>query len=246
MRALVVVPTYNERGSITMLLTRLAEEVPWADVLVVDDASPDGTAELVGDHAGHGTSIHLLEREVKDGLGAAYRAGFAWGLDRGYDVLVQMDADLSHRPDQVPALVAALDRADVVVGSRYVVGGSVTEWGLRRRLLSRGGNVYARLVLGLSTHDTTSGFKAFRATALRRIAVTSSSSNGYCFQIESTWRAERAHLRVVEVPITFDDRSAGESKMTPGVVCEALSRVWVWRAEALWSLVTAPAEGRHA
>lgn len=229
MRSVVVVPTYNEAASIGELLARLAEHAPDADVVVVDDASPDGTADLVRADPRFGRGVHLIGRPGKDGLGAAYRSGFAWALDQGYEAVVQMDADLSHPVERVPTLLAALDGADVAVGSRYTPGGGVVAWPWRRRLLSRGGNRYVRLVLGLTTHDATAGFKAFRSMALRRIGATESTSEGYCFQVENTWRAERRGLAVVEVPITFTDRSAGESKMSGAIVREALLRVVAWR-----------------
>lgn len=233
MEHLVVVPTYNERATIDTLLAALEREAPTADVLVVDDSSPDGTAGVVRADPRYGVSVFLLERDLKEGLGPAYRSGFDWPLAHDYEAVVQMDADLSHPPARVPALVAALDDAEVVVGSRYVTGGAVARWSARRRLLSWAGNRYVRLVLTLGTHDTTAGFKAFRASALRRIDVTSTTSNGYCFQVESTWRAERRGLRVVEVPITFTDRTLGESKMSGAVIREALVRVLVWRLDEL-------------
>lgn len=229
MRNLIVVPTYNERAAITDLLAALEREVPEADILVVDDSSPDGTADLVRADPRFGVAVFLLEREVKDGLGGAYRAGFAWALSHDYQGVVQMDADLSHPPERVPVLIAALEGADIAVGSRYVKGSRVSHWTLGRRLLSWSGNQYVRIVLAMSTHDTTAGFKAFRASALRRIHVASSTSNGYCFQIENTWQAERRGLRVVEVPITFTDRTVGESKMSSEIIREALIRVLVWR-----------------
>jgi dolichol-phosphate mannosyltransferase len=233
MKKVIVVPTYNEHETIGVLLAALERDAPAADVLVVDDSSPDGTADIVRADPRFGSSVFLLERNVKDGLGAAYREGFAWTLARDYQAVVQMDGDLSHPPDRVTALIGAPHNADVAVGSRYVTDGRVVNWTPRRRLLSWGGNVYVRLVLGLRTHDTTAGFKAFRACALRQIAATASTSNGYCFQIENTWRAERRGLRVVEIPITFADRTAGESKMSGDIIREALTRVLVWRAQEL-------------
>jgi dolichol-phosphate mannosyltransferase len=226
---LIIVPTYNEHDTIGTLLLALEREVPTADVLVVDDSSPDGTAGVVQANPRYGTRIFLLERQAKDGLGAAYRTGFSWAITHDYAGVVQMDADLSHPPEQVPALITALDHADVAVGSRYVHGGRVASWTPARKLLSRGGNYYVRVVLALTTHDATAGFKAFRMSALHRIEVTSSTSNGYCFQIENTWRAERRGLRVVEIPITFTDRTLGESKMSNGIVREALTQVLIWR-----------------
>ena len=229
MKSVVVVPTYCEAANITTLLDSVLGAVTDLDVLVVDDNSPDGTAARVRSHPQFDHRVHLLARPGKAGLGAAYRAGFAWALDAGYDVVVQMDADLSHPPERLPALLVALDEADVAIGSRYVRGGAVRDWPASRRLISWAGNVYVRLVLGLPVHDATAGFKAFRSGALRTIGVLDSVSNGYCFQIENTWRACRAGLVVREVPITFSDRGEGESKMSRAIVAEALGRVLVWR-----------------
>jgi dolichol-phosphate mannosyltransferase len=239
MTSLVVIPTYCEAANITAVLDGVLTASPGSDVLVVDDNSPDGTAARVRAHAQFRSRVHLLSRPGKDGLGAAYRAGFAWALDSGYDAVVQMDADLSHPAERVPALLAALENADVAVGSRYVRGGAVQDWPLRRRLISWAGNVYVRLVLGLPVHDATAGFKAFRREALLRIRVLDSVSNGYCFQIENTWRASSAGLVVTEVPITFTDRGQGESKMSSAIVREALARVLVWRWHELTGTATA-------
>jgi dolichol-phosphate mannosyltransferase len=228
-RCLVVVPTYNEAGNVARLLAAVRAAVPYADVLVVDDNSPDGTAALVSQQPGFGDRLWLLERPGKAGLGAAYRAGFAWALERGYDRVAQMDADLSHPPERLGALFEALDHADVSVGSRYVSGGGVREWSWSRRLLSWAGNRYVRAVLGTGVRDNTAGFKAFRRDALVRIGVLESESNGYSFQIENTWRAVQAGLDVVEVPITFTDRTDGSSKMSARIAAEALLRVLVWR-----------------
>jgi len=228
-RSVVVVPTYEEAANIDRLLDAIHEMVPDADVLVVDDNSPDGTAALVAERLDFGERVWLLERPGKAGLGAAYRAGFAWALERGYDRIAQMDADLSHPPERLPALLAALDDADLAVGSRYVAEGGVAGWPWRRRLLSWGGNVYVRAVLRTGVRDNTAGFKAFRSDALERIGVLDSESNGYSFQIENTWRAAEAGLRVVEVPITFTDRTAGASKMSGAIAVEALTRVLFWR-----------------
>jgi dolichol-phosphate mannosyltransferase len=232
--SLVVVPTYDEAENIENLLSEVHRAAPFAHVLVVDDGSPDGTARLVERQPGFGRWLHLLERPSKSGLGAAYRAGFAWALAHGYDRVAQMDADLSHPPERLPALFAALDRADVAVGSRYVEGGAVRNWSWKRRLLSWAGNRYVRAVLGTEVRDNTAGFKAFRSSALEQIDVMASTSSGYSFQIENTWRATQEGLRVVEVPITFTDRTAGASKMSPAIAGEALARVLVWRyAEVL-------------
>jgi len=228
-RCVVVVPTYDEAQNIDRLLAAVRTAAPYADVLVVDDNSPDGTAALVATHPEFNESIFLLERPGKAGLGAAYRAGFGWALENGYDRIAQMDADLSHPPERLPALFSALDDADVAVGSRYVKGGGVDNWAWRRRLLSWGGNVYVRAILGTGVHDNTAGYKAFRREALETIDVLASQSNGYSFQIENTWKATQADLRVVEVPITFTDRTVGQSKMSGSIAKEALTRVLVWR-----------------
>jgi dolichol-phosphate mannosyltransferase len=237
MKNVVVIPTYNEAEGIERVLDDVLRHAPDVDVLVVDDNSPDGTATLVAGHPAFADRVFLLSRAEKDGLGAAYRAGFGWALLAGYDVIVQMDADLSHPPERVPALIDALDLADLAIGSRYVHGGAVRDWPRRRRAISWAGNAYVRLVLGLPVHDATAGFKAFRRDALLRIGAVESESNGYCFQIENTWRASRLGLRIVELPITFTDRAAGVSKMSGAIVKEALLRVLVWR----WrELTTAP------
>ena len=229
MKTVVIVPTYNEAEGIVAMLDAVLRHAPDADILVVDDDSPDGTARLVTAHREFGQRLHLLNRTRKEGLGAAYRAGFGWALARPYEAIVQMDADLSHPPERVPALLAALEHADVAIGSRYVRGGGVRDWPLRRRAISRGGNVYVRLVLGMPVHDATAGFKAFRREALEEIGALNSESNGYCFQIENTWNASRLGLRITEVPITFTDRAVGTSKMTGDIVREAMLRVLGWR-----------------
>ena len=235
MSTLAVIPTYDEALGIEATLDAVLADAPDADVLVVDDSSPDGTAVLVQAHPAYGLRLFLLSRGDKDGLGAAYRAGFAWALARGYDVIVQMDADLSHPPNRIPALVAALESADVAIGSRYVRGGGVRHWTLRRRAISRAGNAYVRAVLGLDVRDATAGFRAFRRDALLRLGALDSESNGYAFQIENTWRASRAGLRTTEVPITFTDRTVGESKMSGAIVREAVVRVLAWRWRELRS-----------
>lgn len=229
MKTVVVIPTYNEADSIELVLDAVLAEAAEADVLVVDDDSPDGTATLVAGHPEFARRVFLLSRSEKEGLGAAYRAGFGWALLAGYEAVVQMDADMSHPPARVRALIDALATADLAVGSRYVRGGAVRDWPLGRRMISRCGNAYVRLVLGLPVHDATAGFKAFRREALLRIGAVESESNGYCFQIENTWRAARLQLRIVEVPITFTDRALGVSKMSTAIVREALVRVLVWR-----------------
>jgi dolichol-phosphate mannosyltransferase len=232
-RCLVVVPTYNEAETITAALDAVLVAAPGVDVLVVDDNSPDGTADLVRAHPAYLSRVFLLVRAGKDGLGAAYRSGFGWALAQDYDLIAQMDADLSHPATRLPALFAALETADVAVGSRYVHGGGVSNWAWHRRLLSRGGNLYVRAVLGTGVRDNTAGFKAFRREALNAITVLDSESDGYAFQIENTWRAHRRGLRIVEVPITFTDRTAGQSKMSGRIAREALGRALGWRLAEL-------------
>lgn len=227
-RILVIVPTYNEAENIELVLDRVRGSVPAVDVLVVDDGSPDGTGELADKVAGHDSKVSVLHRTEKEGLGAAYRAGFAWGLARGYDVLVEMDADGSHLPEQLPRLLDALDGADLVLGARWVPGGRVVNWPRRRQLLSRGGNVYSRLALGLRLHDATGGFRAFQRATLEGIDLESVSSAGYCFQVDLARRAVAGGFRVVEVPITFVEREYGESKMSGDIVREALVNVTRW------------------
>jgi dolichol-phosphate mannosyltransferase len=227
-RTLVIIPTYNERENIELITERLFAAVPTADLLVVDDGSPDGTGKVADVIAEADPRVHVLHREAKAGLGAAYVAGFDWGLDRGYDVLVEMDADGSHAPEELPRLLTALQRADLVLGSRYVPGGQVKNWPRRRELLSRGGNVYTRLALGVQLHDATGGYRAFRREVLESIDYAAVASQGYCFQVDLAWRALRAGHRVVEVPITFAERERGESKMSGSIVREALWRVTEW------------------
>ncbi len=229
MKSIVVIPTYNEAENILTTLNAVLVAAPAVDILVVDDSSPDGTGRLVAGHPAFGDRVRLLVRPEKSGLGAAYRSGFGWALSAGYDVIAQMDADRSHPPERLPALIEAVADADVAVGSRYVHGGAVEDWTLSRRWISAAGNAYVRMVLGLDVHDTTAGFKAFRRQALLAVGVLESRSNGYCFQIENTWRASLLGLRITEVPITFTDRTAGTSKMSGRIVAEALLRVLGWR-----------------
>lgn len=232
-RALIVIPTYDEADNVVAVLDRVRLAVPRADVLVVDDLSPDGTGDLVRDYAGADRSVHLLTGAAKQGLGAAYRAGFGWALERDYDAVVQLDADLSHPPERIPALLDGLADHDLVVGSRYVAGGGVSNWKLSRRLVSRGANTYARVLLRIPVRDLTAGFKAFRREALLTIGAVDSDSDGYCFQIENTWRAHRLGLSIAEVPITFVDRTHGQSKMSAAIASEAVRRVLRWRWEEL-------------
>ena len=232
-RTLVVVPTYNERQNIAEIIARVLRSAPAVDVLVVDDNSPDGTGALASALASGHDRINVLHRLGKEGLGAAYRAGFAWGLEHGYERLVEMDADGSHQPEQLEPLLAALTHADVVLGSRWVPGGSVVNWPLRRRFLSRAGSTYARIALGLPVRDLTGAYRAFTADALREIGYQDVLSQGYCFQIDMLWKAYSAGLRISEVPITFVERVHGESKMSSGIVKEAILRVTLWGLQAL-------------
>ena len=240
-RVLVVVPTYDERENIERIVARVVASVPDAHLLVVDDGSPDGTGKIADELADSDGRIHVLHRTAKAGLGAAYIAGFDWGLEQGYDVLVEMDADGSHSPEQLPRLLAALERADLVLGSRYVPGGSVVNWARSRELISRGGNLYTRLALGRRLRDATGGYRAFRREVLERIDYAGVSSQGYCFQVDLARRAVDAGFRVVEVPITFVERERGESKMSSEIVREAFTRVTQWgvrhRADQLRGLV---------
>lgn len=228
MRALVVIPTYNEAESIEELVKQVLMADEGVDILVVDDGSPDGTAGIVEKVMVDEPRLHLLERPAKEGLGSAYRAGFNWGLKRSYEALVEMDADFSHPPDCLPELLDALGAADVAIGSRYVRGGCTVGWSLTRKVISKVGNIYVRLMLGLPVQDATAGFRAFRPVVLRVLAVESTASNGYCFQIEMAHRAWQEGFRVVEVPITFTERVTGMSKMDHRIVLEALARITGW------------------
>jgi dolichol-phosphate mannosyltransferase len=230
-RVLVVLPTYNEAENIDHVLRRIRAALPEAGVLVVDDGSPDGTADLAEKLGGELGNIEILRRRAKAGLGSAYRAGFTWGLERGWDAFVEMDADLSHEPEALPSLVAPLaEGVDLVVGSRYVPGGSIPNWRWHRRLLSQGGNVYAALLLGLHVTDSTSGFRAYRGDALRRIDLASVRAEGYGFQIEMVYQVLQHGGQVTEVPIRFVDRVEGKSKMSMHIVVEALLLVTWWAA----------------
>jgi|SRR5579872_4890252 len=231
MRVLVVLPTYNEILNVEGMLRALREAVPGADVLVVDDASPDGTADAaakVGEQLGQ---ISVLRRAAKNGLGGAYRAGFAWGLERDYDRFVEIDCDFSHDPHALPSLLAAAENADVVIGSRYVAGGTIPSWSIPRLWLSRAGNEYASLMLGLGVRDSTAGYRVYSRDALTKIDYATVTADGYGFQIEMTYRARLGGASIVEVPISFTDRTLGESKMSGAIVVEALWLVTKWAAE---------------
>jgi dolichol-phosphate mannosyltransferase len=227
-RVAVIIPTYNEADNLERIVARVRLAVPAADVLIADDNSPDGTGDIADKLALTDDHVHVMHRPGKQGLGAAYLAGFGWALDRGYGAMVEMDADGSHDPAELPRLLAALEDADAVVGSRWVKGGTVRNWPRSRELLSRGGNAYARVMLGLSVHDATGGYRAYRAATLQDIGLHSVTSQGYCFQIDLTLRAVRAGKKVVEVPITFTERTQGTSKMSRAIVAEALWKVTEW------------------
>ncbi len=227
-RVLVVMPTYDERDNLLPIAARLHAACPDVDLLVVDDNSPDGTGALADGLARHEDWVHVLHREHKAGLGAAYTAGFAWAREAGYDVVVEMDADGSHAPEQLPRLLAALEHADVVLGSRWVPGGEVVNWPRSRSILSRGGNAWTRLALRLPLADATGGYRAYRREVLDKLPLDAVASQGYCFQVDLAWQAWRSGCRVVEVPITFVERERGSSKMSRAIVLEALWRVTWW------------------
>ncbi|MBC7289803.1 MAG: polyprenol monophosphomannose synthase [Actinotalea sp.] len=240
----VVVPTYDEATTLPVTLARLRAAVPAAHVLVVDDDSPDGTGRVADGLAAADRAIDVLHRRGKEGLGSAYVAGFRWALERGARVVVEMDADGSHQPEQLPTLLAALegpDAPDLVIGSRWVPGGRVVHWPRHREVLSRAGNTYTRLALGMPVRDATAGFRAFRADTLAGLALGDVASQGYCFQVDLAWRVVRAGGTVREVPITFVERTEGQSKMSRAIVREALVRVTVWGVQRHVRLVVAAA-----
>lgn len=227
-RVLVVIPTYNEADNLTWIVSRVRQAVPSVDILVTDDNSPDGTGAVAEQLAGQDRRVHVLHREGKQGLGAAYLAGFGWARRRGYDAVVEMDADGSHAPEDLPAMLTAARDADVVIGSRWTSGARVLNWPLRRLLLSRCGNLYARLALGMPVSDATGGYRVYRLSALDALDLESVCSQGYSFQVELSRLAHRAGVRIVEVPITFAERERGRSKMSPLIVAEALWRITGW------------------
>ncbi|GAA2436195.1 polyprenol monophosphomannose synthase [Streptomyces macrosporus] len=227
-RILVIIPTYNEVDNIRQVVSRVREAVPEAHVLVADDNSPDGTGKVADELAAADERVRVLHRKGKEGLGAAYLAGFRWGIDNGYDVLVEMDADGSHQPEELPRLLTALKGADLVLGSRWVPGGRVVNWPRHREFLSRGGSTYSRLLLGVPIRDVTGGYRAFRKETLLGLGMDDVASQGYCFQVDLAHRAVQAGFHVVEVPITFVERERGDSKMSRDIVAEALWRVTAW------------------
>lgn len=231
MKPLIIIPTYNERENIPLLVPEVLAVDPSLTVLVVDDNSPDGTGDVVRELGRTNPRVQLLSRPGKQGLGRAYVAGFQWGLDQSFDVLVEMDADFSHRPQDLPKLLAALkEGADFAVGSRYVAGGGTVNWGLLRKIISRGGGLYSRLILGYPLNDWTGGFNAWTKPVLEAIGLSGITSNGYSFQIELKYKALKKGYRGQEVPILFEDRRIGQSKMSLRIVIEAFYRVWLLRS----------------
>jgi dolichol-phosphate mannosyltransferase len=227
-RILVIIPTYNEVDNIRPVVTRVRTAVPEAHVLIADDNSPDGTGKVADEMAAEDGRVRVLHREGKEGLGAAYLAGFRWGIDNGYDVLVEMDADGSHQPEELPRLLTALKGADLVLGSRWVPGGRVVNWPRSREFISRGGSMYSRTLLGMPLKDITGGYRAFRKETLLGLGMDDVASQGYCFQVDLAHRAVQAGYQVVEVPITFVERERGDSKMSRDILVEALWRVTAW------------------
>ena len=227
-RVLVVMPTYNEIKNVHTMLDRIHASTPDVEVLVVDDNSPDGTGIAVEKRSQSESWIHVLRRPGKGGLGAAYRAGFEWGIENGFEFLVEMDADGSHQPEQLPLLLEASKTADLVLGSRWIKGGSVVNWPTSRKILSLGGNLYTRLMLGIHIKDATGGYRVFKTETVHAIKMLERGTQGYIFQVENTYQAVRRRLKVVEVPIEFVERVNGVSKMSQAIVIEALTRVTIW------------------
>ncbi|ABY23757.1 polyprenyl-phosphate beta-D-mannosyltransferase [Renibacterium salmoninarum ATCC 33209] len=235
MRVLTIIPTYNELESLPKTLTRLRKAAPTVDVLIADDNSPDGTGALADKFAAEDAQVKVLHRKGKEGLGAAYIAGFNWGMAAGYDVLVEMDADGSHQPEQLPLLLDAIEQgADLVLGSRWIPGGEVVNWPLHRKLISRGGSLYSRILLGVRYRDITGGYRAFRKSTLEAIDLNKVDSVGYGFQVDMLWRSAQLGLKIVEVPITFVEREFGASKMSGNIFSEAVVNVTRWGLSALW------------
>jgi dolichol-phosphate mannosyltransferase len=227
-RVVVLIPTYNERDNLPRIVARTRRAVPSADICVLEDNSPDGTGAVADQLAAADPQVRVIHRPVKQGLGPAYLAGFGLALDEGYDAVVEMDADGSHQPEQLPSLLHALETADVVIGSRWVPGGSVVNWPLHRKALSIGANIYTKVLLGMSVRDATAGYRVYRTAALKAVSLGEVASQGYCFQVDLTRRAVAAGLRVVEVPITFVEREAGASKMSREIMRESLQLITLW------------------
>jgi dolichol-phosphate mannosyltransferase len=231
-RVVIVMPTYNERQNLEIIAGRIREAVPDADLLVVDDNSPDGTGDLADKIAEADPRVQVMHRTEKAGLGRAYVAGFTWALERGYDLIVEMDADGSHRPEDLPRLLATSGGADAVIGSRYVPGGTVVNWPASRKVLSAGANIYTRTMLGVRVKDATGGFRVYKAETLRKIDLHGIQSAGYCFQIDMTLRVLQGGMSITEVPITFVERERGTSKMSNTVILESFVRVARWGIDA--------------
>ncbi|KIF73482.1 dolichol-phosphate mannosyltransferase [Streptomyces sp. 150FB] len=230
--ALVIIPTFNEAENIKPIVARMRAAVPEADILIADDNSPDGTGKLADELVAEDSHVHVLHRKGKEGLGAAYLAGFRWGIEHGYGVLVEMDADGSHQPEELPRLLTALKSADLVLGSRWMPGGRIVNWPKKREFLSRGASTYSRMLLGVPIRDVTGGFRAFRTETVEGLGMDAVTSQGYCFQIDLARRAVAAGFHVVEVPITFVERELGDSKMSKDVMVEAFWRVAAWGVES--------------
>ncbi|GAA1143949.1 polyprenol monophosphomannose synthase [Nesterenkonia lutea] len=242
MKILTIIPTYDEIDALPGTVERLRAAVPDSDVLIVDDNSPDGTGRFADELSRQDAQIHVLHRTSKNGLGGAYIAGFGWGLREGYDILVELDADGSHQPEQLPSLLAKIDEADLVIGSRWVPGGSVVNWPLHRVAISRAGSLYSRTMLGLKVRDITAGFRVFRRSVLEDIDLSSIESVGYGFQVDMTFRVAKMGRTIAEVPITFVERTQGVSKMSSDIVVEAMLNVTRWglaaRARTLKERIT--------
>jgi dolichol-phosphate mannosyltransferase len=230
MKSLVIFPTYNEKDNIIQIIDAVFTQLPTGvDILVVDDNSPDGTAKIVLARSQSDERVHLLLREKKEGLGRAYIAGFEWGLSKNYDVIVEMDADFSHRPVDLVKILSEVAKVDFAVGSRYVTGGGTKNWGLGRKIISRGGSLYARFILGFPMNDWTGGFNAWKRSVLENIGLRQIQSNGYSFQIELKYKAQKLGFKGLEVPIQFEERRVGQSKMSLQIVLEAFYKVWMIR-----------------
>lgn len=229
MKTLIIIPTYNEKENIQNIIPAVLSQGLGVDILVVDDNSPDGTGLIVKEMQKQYPQVHLLSRPGKQGLGKAYIAGFKWGMDHGYEILTEMDADFSHRPQDLGPLLQKLQTHDFAVGSRYVPGGATVNWGLMRKIISRGGGLYSRLILGYPLNDWTGGFNAWKKEVLIGIDLNGVESNGYSFQIELKYKAMRKGFKGAESPIVFEDRRVGQSKMSLRIVIEAFYRVWLMR-----------------
>jgi dolichol-phosphate mannosyltransferase len=225
-KPLVCLPTYNEVENLRPMVAAVLASVPQVEILIVDDNSPDGTGRIADELAAADPRVHVLHRAGKEGLGRAYLAAFAWALARDYGLVLEMDCDFSHDPKYLPIMLAAAEQADLVLGSRYVEGGGTVNWGAMRKVISRGGSLYARTILGLTVRDLTGGFKCFRREVLEGIDLPTVQCTGYAFQIELTWRAVRRGFSVKEIPIVFEDRRVGHSKMSRRILLEAVRKVW--------------------